>query len=308
MTSELAKESGQFQGAPLATVGPRVPLIVRDHRRTFEDNLYVYAVVSRRSKGVSIGLNLNADKLCNFDCIYCQVDRRTPPVTRDLDCDRLMLELDEMLDLIQSGQLFKMERFRDTPLELRSLSDIAFSGDGEPTTPREFPALVNRVAELKHRRGLLGAKLVLITNATMFHRPAVAAALRVLDANDGEIWAKLDAGTEAYYHLVDRTPIPFRQVLDNIRSAARERPIVIQSLFMRVHEVPPSAEELDAYVERLREIVAAGGSIKLVQVYTVARVPAERYVTPLADHEVDAIVRRVREGAGLQAEAFYGPA
>jgi wyosine [tRNA(Phe)-imidazoG37] synthetase (radical SAM superfamily) len=308
VTSELAKQSGQLESPPIAMGGLRVPLIVRDHRRTFEDNLYVYAVVSRRSKGVSIGLNLNADKLCNFDCIYCQVDRKTPPVTRDLDCDRLMLELEEMLDLVQSGQLFEMERFRNTPCELRKLNDIAFSGDGEPTTPREFPELVHRVAELKRRRGLQGVKLVLITNATMFHRTAVASALRVLDANDGEIWAKLDAGTDAYYHLVDRTTIPFRQVLDNIRAAARERPIVIQSLFMRVHDVPPTTAELDAYVERLREIVAGGGSIKLVQVYTVARIPTESYVTPLADQEVDAVVRRVQQSAGLPAEAFYGPA
>jgi wyosine [tRNA(Phe)-imidazoG37] synthetase (radical SAM superfamily) len=282
-------------------------LVVRDHRRTFEDNLCVYAVVSRRSKGVSIGLNLNPDKICNFDCIYCQVDRKTPPVTRELDCDRLVVELEEMLDLVQSGQLFELERFRHTPPELRRLNDIAFSGDGEPTTPREFPELVRRVAELKRRRGLAQVKIVLITNATMFHRPAVAEALRVLDANQGEIWAKLDAGTEAYYYLVDRTTIPFRQVLDNITAAARVRPIVIQALFMRVHDEPPTAAELEAFCDRLNEIVAVGGRIKLVQVYTVARVPAEGYVTPLCNAEVDAIARLVQERTHLTAEAFYGP-
>ncbi len=59
----------------------RIPLVQRDHRRTFRENLYVYAVVSRRSKGISIGINLNPDKICNFDCIYCQVDRKTPWTT-----------------------------------------------------------------------------------------------------------------------------------------------------------------------------------------------------------------------------------
>src|SRR5262245_18667956 len=94
----------------------RKPLLIhRDHRRTFEENLYVYAVVSRRSKGVSIGLNLNPDKVCNFDCIYCQVDRTTPPVTRELNVDRLLAELADMIDLVQSGELFEMERFRETP-------------------------------------------------------------------------------------------------------------------------------------------------------------------------------------------------
>src|SRR3712207_5892248 len=99
-------------------------LVVRDHRRTFADNLYVYAVVSRRSKGVSIGLNLNPDKVCNFDCVYCQVDRKTPPVVRDVDVPRLLEELEDMLDEVQTGRLFERERFRATPPALRRLNDI----------------------------------------------------------------------------------------------------------------------------------------------------------------------------------------
>ncbi len=282
-------------------------LIHRDHRRTFEENLYVYAVVSRRSKGVSIGLNLNPDKVCNFDCIYCQVDRTTPPITRDLDVDRLMAELEAMIALVQSGELFEMERFSETPAPLRRLNDLAFSGDGEPTTAREFPEVLRRVAELKRRPALAGVKLVLITNATMFQRPAVAKALEVLDENQGEIWAKLEAGTEDYYRLVDRTTIPFRQVLDNITQAAKRRPLVIQALFMRVHDQPPTQAELEAFCERLKEILAAGGKIKLVQVYTVARLPAESYVAPLSNAEVDAIVELVRSRTGVAAEAFYAP-
>src|ERR1700737_2989352 len=106
-----------------------IPLPVhRDHRRPFVDNLYVYAVVSRRSKGVSIGLNLNPDKICNFDCVYCQVDRKTPGLAADVDVPRLLAELENMLDLVQSGELFEMDRFRATPPALRRLNDIAFSG------------------------------------------------------------------------------------------------------------------------------------------------------------------------------------
>jgi hypothetical protein len=44
----------------------------------FEANVYVYPVISRRAGGLSIGVNLNPDKVCNFDCPYCQVDRTTP--------------------------------------------------------------------------------------------------------------------------------------------------------------------------------------------------------------------------------------
>ncbi len=289
------------------TVSRQVPLVIRDHRRTFEDNLYVYAVVSRRSKGVSVGINLNPDKVCNFDCVYCQVDRETPPVVRDVDVPRLLQEIEEMLHLVTSGELYEMERFRATPPELRRLNDLAFSGDGEPTTCPEFLKIVQAVAAIKQRRGLDGVKLVLITNATRFHVPRVQQALAVLDANQGEVWAKLEAGTEAYYHEIERTTVPFRRVLDNITEAARVRPLVIQSMFLRMHDRPPPAEELGAFCDRLNEVLAAGGRIKLVQIYTVARMPAESWVTPLSDAEVDAIVALVRERTGLDAEPFYGP-
>ena len=61
-----------------------------------------------------------------------------------------------------------------------------------------------------------------------------------------------------------------------------------------------------AYCDRLREIVAAGGSIKLVQIYTVARRPAESNVAPLSDAEVDGLVAQVRDTTGLAAAGFYG--
>jgi wyosine [tRNA(Phe)-imidazoG37] synthetase (radical SAM superfamily) len=278
----------------------------RDHRRRFEDNLYVYPVLSRRSKGVSLGINLNPDKICNFDCVYCQVDRTTPPIVRDVDVPRLLAELEALLDLVQTGALYEHERFRQTPAPLRRLNDIAFSGDGEPTTCPDFLPIVQAVAELRRRRGLDAAKIVLITNATRLHHPPVRAALDVLDANHGEIWAKLEAGTEAYYHAVDRTTVPLQRVLDNITEAARRRPLVIQSLFLKMHGEPPPAEELAAFCDRLNEIAAAGGNIQLVQVYTVARAPAESWVGPLSNPEVDAIAELVCQRTGLSAEAFYG--
>jgi wyosine [tRNA(Phe)-imidazoG37] synthetase (radical SAM superfamily) len=150
--------------------------------------------------------------------------------------------------------------------------------------------------------------MVLITNASMFHRPHVVRGLEILDRNNGEVWAKLESGTDAYYQLIERTPIPFRQILDNITAAARVRPVVIQSLFMRVRGESPPRAELEAFCDRLNEITAAGGKLKLVQVYTVARRPAESFVAPLADEEVDAIVALVRERTGLPAIGYYGSA
>src|SRR5436309_3874413 len=43
--------------------------------REFLGNRFVYAVVSQRAHGLSIGINFNPDKRCNFDCAYCEVNR-----------------------------------------------------------------------------------------------------------------------------------------------------------------------------------------------------------------------------------------
>jgi hypothetical protein len=75
---------------------------------------------------------------------------------------------------------------------------------------------------------------------------------------------------------------------------------------MRIHGQGPSPPEIDALCDRLNEIVAAGGAISLVQVYTVARPPAESFVSALPAGDVDAIAARVRERTGLPAESFYG--
>jgi wyosine [tRNA(Phe)-imidazoG37] synthetase (radical SAM superfamily) len=276
------------------------------HERTFAANRFVYPVLSRRSGGISIGVNLNPDKICNFDCIYCQVDRTRQSETTFVEMPALLAELDSMLALAASGRIFATEKFAAVPEPLRRLNDIAFSGDGEPTTYRNFDEIIAACADLKQRHGLADVKMVLITNASMLHRPHVERGLEILDANQGEIWAKLEAGTDEYYQLVERTPIPFRQILDNITAAARIRPLVIQALFMRIAGEPPSAAEQAAFCDRLTEITAAGGQIKLVQIYTVARRPAESFVTPLTNAEVDALVELVRRRTGLPAAGYYG--
>lgn len=274
------------------------------HPRSYHENKFVYPVLSRRSRGLSIGINLNPDKVCNFDCIYCQVDRRSEASTRFVETDRLIAELDEMLDLAASGEIFDDEAFRSIPPERRRVNDIALSGDGEPTTYRNFDSIIEAITGLKRKHGLDQVKVVLITNASMFHKPAVERGLRLLDENNGEIWAKLDAGTDEYFHLVERTSIPFQRILDNITLAARVRPIVIQSLFMRIQGDPPAPSQIAAFCERLAEIRAAGGQIKLVQVYTVARPPAESFVTALSEDELKSIAEAVIARSGIPAEVF----
>jgi wyosine [tRNA(Phe)-imidazoG37] synthetase (radical SAM superfamily) len=291
----------------MQTPAPDGHLLFAAHARGFAANRYVYPVISRRAGGLSIGVNLNGDAFCNFRCVYCQVDRAAARETvAAVDLKILADELDRMVEQVVSGAIYQGPQFRHTPEPLRRFNDIAISGDGEPTACAEFGGAVDVCAEVRRRRRLDDVKLVLITNASLLHQPRVREALRVLDANGGEIWAKLDAGTEDYYRRVDRSAVPWQRILNNLREAAQTRPIVIQSLLLRMHDQPPPAAEVEAYCRRLEEIVAAGGRIKLVQVHTIARQPTEPWVAALTDAEVDALAAEVRCRTGLPAAAFYG--
>ena len=278
----------------------------RQHSRRFEDFKYVYPVLSRRSHGISVGLNVNPDKACNFDCLYCQVDRTTESAVKKFDLLIAEQELRDMLEMVRSGEIRRHPPFNSVLTELLRLNDIALSGDAEPTTLPNFAETIQMVARVKPS----DAKIVLITDAGGLDRPDVKRGLEIMDANNGEVWAKLDAGTEEYFKLISRTKIPFTRILKNISETAKVRPIIIQSLFLKIRDVGPGAEEITAFCQRLREI----GNIKLVQVYTVARkamtivagVPAWQFVSALSNVEVDAITERVRKEAGVNAESFYG--
>ncbi len=272
----------------------------KDHRRELLTNRYVYAVVSRRARGLSIGLNLNPDKVCNFDCPYCQVDRTTQGGPAEVDVAVLGAELERLLELVAAGALWATPPFDTVAPALRRVADLAFAGDGEPTTPREFPAAARAVREARDRHHL-AVPIRLLTNATLLDRERVHSALAEID----ELWCKLDAGTPAYFQRVDGTRFPFARILQNLLRIARERPIVIQSLFLTWRGAGPDDDEIEAWCGRLRDLVAGGGRIDLVQVYTVSRPPADKTIGALEPGRLEAIAERAR-ALGLRAEVF-GP-
>ncbi len=286
-----------------------LPAAARDHRRQWRDCLYLYPVISRRARGLSVGVNLNPDKRCTFSCLYCQINRRMRREGYDIRLHILREELESALAAATSGELWSEPRYAGTPEELRRINDIAFSGDGEPTCLPTFDRAVATAAEVKNSFDLDAVKLVVITNAAHLHEEPFRRALPTLDAHNGEVWAKLDAGTEAHFRAVNRPrgQITLERIVRNIREVARVRPVVIQSLFLRLDGEGPSGEELDAWITRLREVLDAGGHLTLVQVHTIARAPASPRVRALPDAELDAAAERLREAIPeLPVEVYYG--
>ena len=270
--------------------------------RDFLGNRFVYVVISPRARGLSIGVNMNPGKICNFDCAYCEVNRLLPATEDRLDVDVMARELQNTLDLVRSGKIRELSFAKTTPLELLKLRHVALSGDGEPTLYPNFTEAVQTVAHVRARSSFF-FKMVLITNATGLDLPEVQAGLRYFTRDD-EIWAKLDAGTQPYMSKVNRTEVPLEKVLANILLVARQRPVVIQSLFPSLKGQEPPADEIIQYAIRLRELKEQGAQISLVQIYSATRPTLHPEYGHLPLKTLSRIAQTVRQIAGLEAEIF----
>lgn len=271
--------------------------------REFFGNHFVYAVVSPRAQGLSIGVNMNPDKHCNFDCAYCEVNRLLPGHDACMDVDAMGIELRRMLGMACSGELQSCSVYRNAPRELLEVRHVALSGDGEPTLCPNFLEAVRSVVHVRALGQFPFFKVVLITNASGLDLRGVQDGLKLLTPQD-EIWAKLDAGTQAYMDRVNRPNCSLDKILENILLIARERPVIIQSLFLQLDGQEPSDGEIEQYTERLRDLKSAGANIPLVQIYSATRPMAHSGCGHLPLKSLARIARRVREVSGLRAEVF----
>jgi len=269
--------------------------------RDFLDNQFVYTVVSARARGLSVGVNMNPDKNCNFNCVYCEVHRNGEP-RQQLDVERMAEELKATLALVRAERLRERPWYRNLPDELLQLRHVALSGDGEPTLSPKFAAALQAII---HVRALGGypLKLVLLTNGTGLDLPHVLDGLKHFTRGD-EVWIKLDGGTHAYINRVNRADIPLEKILANILLVGRQRPIVIQSLFPAFQGEEPPLEEIEQYARRLVELKEAGARISLVQIYSATRPSAASRCGHLPLKVLSRIAQTVRQSTGLRAEVF----
>ncbi|HXF10707.1 MAG TPA: radical SAM protein [Desulfuromonadaceae bacterium] len=271
--------------------------------RRFLNNRFVYVVVSARARGLSIGVNMNPDKYCNFDCQYCEVDRNHPSDEKTLDVDVMASELQQTLEMAYSGELRQLHQFHNVPAELLELKQVALSGDGEPTLAPRFLDAVRAVAHVRALGQFPFFKMVLITNATGLDLPYVRDSLKLFTQQD-EIWAKLDAGTQNRMDAVNHPDCSLEKVLKNILLTAKQRPVIIQSLFPMLNQQEPSVAEIDEFAARLNELKKAGAQIPLVQIYSATRPMCHAQCSHLPLKTLAHIAQRVREVSGLRAEVF----
>ena len=239
-----------------------------DHSRDSAGLTYVYPVISRRAGGVSIGINLNPNNACNWRCVYCQVPDLKRGSAPRIDLNRLEIELRSFLHELTEGDYMQQH----VPLEARKIHDIALSGNGEPTSAKEFEQVIELIGRVKNDFALPAAlKIVLITNGSLIHRPAVQAGLKHMGELNGEIWFKFDRASSKERQRTNNTSISLRKIQDHLRIAASLCPTWLQTCVFQLDGMPPSNEETAAYLSFLQQLTQDEIPIQGVLLYGIAR-------------------------------------
>ncbi|WP_300668751.1 hypothetical protein [Desulfoluna sp.] len=270
----------------------RSQLSTVQHSRACGHFTYIYPVISRRSRGLSIGVNLNLDNRCNYDCVYCEVDRGVVGSETVVDPDSFGQELYQILADIKS---------QPHGLEVR---DVTFAGNGEPMAVRSLARCIDLASGILDALGFTQTPVVVITNGTFLHRRWGLQALQSLDAAGGEVWIKLDAGDQEAMTRINGTHFPLQRLEENIFDASRILPVTLQSMFMKRWGQPPAPESVGHYLACLKRLIEGGALISKVQVYTVARQPRSSHITALDATTLGEIACRIRRETGLSVEVF----
>jgi wyosine [tRNA(Phe)-imidazoG37] synthetase (radical SAM superfamily) len=277
-------------------------LTTQTHERDAAQLTYVYPVVSRRAGGVSVGINLNPNNACNWRCAYCQVEGLTLGSGPALDLDLMERELREFLGELLHGDWME----RHVPEGSRRVNDVAFSGNGEPTTSPDFATCMELVAgvldELDPDRNL---QTILISNGSQVHKPQVQAGLARLADRGGEVWFKLDGGTPVERSLLNGMEIPDQKVIDNLVQCSRLVRTRLQTMRVAVDGQGPDEEADGSWTHLVRSAQAAGARVHDVLLYGLERKvyqPEAERLSKLPAEELLARGEAITAELGLQVQ------
>lgn len=273
-------------------VSSRPVLSIRNHNRDLAGLTYVYPVLSRRAVGVSVGINLNPNNACNWHCAYCQVPNLARGRAPAIDLELLEDELRGFLHALTRGDYLE----RHVPEGLRVVRDIAFSGNGEPTSAAEFADAVAQVHRLRDEAGLADVPIRLITNGSLMAQERVREGVRQLATAGGEVWFKVDAGTPESIERINGVSLDPATIARNLRTCAAICPTWVQTCMFRWDGVAPPDTNLDAYIAVIEE--AGIERVEGILLYGIARPslqPEAVHLSPLTEDELEAVAGKLRK-------------
>jgi histidinol dehydrogenase len=243
---------------------------VSNHRER-EKGVIVYPVYSRRSEGLSIGINLFPDKkTCQFDCPYCEVF----PFSGNTG-----FSLEQLRDDLQNAITSAHEQ--NIPIK-----DICFSGNGEPTISPAFQDALKIAEDIRAQTAPL-AQLVIITNGAGLLQPQIFSLLKDAAASSAlDIWLKTDAGTQDWYDKMNRSSVPFEKLTTVKKEFTSCAIVTIQTMLCAINGEPPPETEKQAWESLVCELAlntvkktnnsgGETGGVRKIQLYGKARPASE---------------------------------
>lgn len=254
---------------------------------TFLFDQIIFGPIKSRRLGVSLGVNLlpTDSKVCSFDCIYCECGwtprkRVKKAVLPSQELVRQKLE-EKLSEMIGNNELPDV---------------ITFAGNGEPTLHPEFEGIIDDTIEIRNRL-TPNAKIAVLSNATMLHKPSVVRALLKVDDNI----QKLDSAFEDTVRKIDCPASNFRlnEVVENLKSFNGK--VIIQTLFLKgnfKNEIIDNTteEELTEWLKLVAEIKPSQ-----VMIYTIDRDTPALGLEKVKLEDLQKIAERVRE-IGFQVQ------
>ncbi len=235
---------------------------------------HIFGPVPSRRFGRSLGIDCNAPKTCTLDCVFCQLgptNHLTTAPQEPVPVQDLLQEIKDWLD--SDGQA----------------DVLTFSGSGEPTLHPGLGEIIEGI------RSLCSMKILLLTNGTLLHRPAVRAAARKADM----VKYSLSAWDQASFERINRPhpEITFEILLQGLKAF---RPEFSGQLFQEtfviqgVNDTPAAMERIAAYARIIRP--------DRVQLNTAVRPPAQSWVQPVEADRLQQLAAHFDPPAEIIAE------
>lgn len=247
---------------------------------TFLFDSIIFGPIRSRRLGVSLGVNLlpTDNKLCNFNCIYCECGWNQEGVRvrfnpRDVVREKLEIMLRKM---VAEGQIPDV---------------ITFAGNGEPTMHPDFESIIDDTIALRDTL-VPTAKIAVLSNATMIGRESVRQALMRID----DAILKLDSAFDDTVRLIDGPANPDYTVAKTVERMKKfDGKMILQTMFLRgTHNgqtVDNTTEkEVDAWLKVVDEVRPSQ-----VMIYTIDRDTPEKDLHKVSVEEMEKIAERVRE-------------
>ena len=249
----------------------------------------IFGPVHSRRLGVSLGINLmpGDGKICSFDCIYCECG-----FNKDFKPKAARPTREEVRQALEA-KLKDMQQNGPAP------DVLTFAGNGEPTLHPDFAGIISDTLQLRDHY-FPNAKVSVLSNSTMIHKPEVFEALRRIDNNI----LKLDTVDEAYIQALDQPAKGYdvQRIIQHMK--AFEGRCIIQTMFLKgSYNGKDMDNTSDGYVlpwlETVKEIAP-----HQVMIYTIDRETPTQGLQKATHEELDRIAAMV-EAAGISCSVSY---